>query len=198
MLSDEELKDLSSKNFNLLTSAIVFFFGVAIWVNLVSIGFALLAAPLLFLFRIFAKPRDSDYKEGNKPAKHAVDERPYTRKGAYWNALQVWFLSVVVTLPLVFLPGFCRTEALTYEEQNFLSRATPSEWFKSGSAYKADSRTVQRVDESCYDGQILWSIKNQPVSSAIKLASILGFLYTLVCFLRIRPKPQNRKKKKTS
>jgi hypothetical protein len=192
--SFQEVEEARSKNSSPLTSAIVFFFALAIWVKLAGIALALFAAPLIFLFRRFTKPHASDYIVKGK----GLAAGGYTRKGAYWNALQVWFLSVVVTLPLLFTPGFCRTEAFTYEEQNFLSRTTPREWFKSGNSYKADSRTVRRKDESCYDDQILWSIKNQPVSSAIRLASVLGFLYTIVCFLRIRPKPKKGKKKKTS
>lgn len=190
----QENKEAREKSSSPLTSAIAFFFVLAIWVKLAGIALALVAAPLIFLFRRFTKPDASDYIVKGK----GLGSGGYTRQGAYWNALQVWFLSVVVTLPLLFTPGFCSTEAFISEEQNFLSRTTPKEWFKSGNSFKADSRTVRRIDESCYDNQILWSIKNQPVSTAIRLASVLGFLYTIVCFLRIRPKPKKGKKKKTS
>jgi hypothetical protein len=182
--SFQEIEEARSNNSSPLTSAIVFFFALAIWAQLEGIFLALFAAPLIFLFRRFTKPHASDYIVKGK----GLAAGDYTRKGAYWNALQVWFLAVVVTLPLLFTPLFCELEAFTEKEQNFLSRTTPKEWFESGNSYKANSRTVRLKDESCYENQILWSIKNQPVSAAIRLASVLGFLYTIVCFLRIRPK----------
>ena len=183
----EKIDELGSPNFGLLCTAWVFFIFSAIWIG--DAPFIIIAAPFLFLIRKFTKPHPLDYLVEGK------DEYPYTRKGAYWNALQLWFLSVFVLVPILLLPGFCSEKAFETEEQNFLSRSTPSEWWKTGSAFKADSRTIRRRDESCddtqniwsEDGQILWSIENQPFTTFMRLASILGFLYVFIRFLSIRP-----------
>ena len=87
----EKIDELGSPNFGLLCTAWVFFIFSAIWIG--DAPFIIIAAPFLFLIRKFTNPHPLDYLVEGK------DEYPYTRKGAYWNALQLWFLSVFVFVP---------------------------------------------------------------------------------------------------
>ena len=171
---------------------------VAMWAG--WIPFLIIAVPLALIFWRITRLDEIDKREKviEKQVSLIAPKRPpATRKALAKHATLVWLISaILLSIPLL-TPGFCRTEAVYHENQEYFSRTTPSEWFSSGNLTKLESRTLIIRDESCKGdsmiGNILWSIENQPFIFSFRLLALLAFLFFVTVFV-LTPSKNTKKK----